>query len=154
MIKLTLICAVFLLSVCLAVSVNATPTSGKVIVVNPKVLSWTAYKDGKIIRSGRASLGKNYCPDVKRSCRTVTGTFRIYSKGGPSCISHKYPLKTHGGAKTPYCMHFYKSFALHGSNDVPNRNASHGCIRVPVGDARWLNQEFADYGTRIIVKSY
>lgn len=128
--------------------------TGKVIIVDPKKLTWSAYEDGELIRSGRASLGKNYCPDLHRGCHTVTGTFSIYSKGGPTCISHRFPLETNGGAKTPYCMHFYKGYAIHGSNDVPRHNASHGCIRVPVSDARWLNLEFASYGTRVVVKPY
>lgn len=130
-------------------------TGGKTIIVDPNTHMWAAYAgDGSLVRWGRASLGKNYCPDLGRGCRTVTGTFRINDKGGPGCISHRFPLETHGGAHTPYCMHFYKGYALHGSYDVPNHNASHGCIRVPVEDAQWLNQEFAEVGTKVVVKPY
>lgn len=126
----------------------------KRIVIDPRKGTWVAYSSGDdVVRSGRASLGKAYCPDVKRACRTVTGTYRIYSKGGPSCKSTRFPLP-HGGAPMPYCMHFYKGFAIHGSNDVPRHNASHGCVRVPVSDARWLNQSFTTYGTKVVIKSY
>lgn len=131
-----------------------TPTGNKTIIVDPNTHAWAAYEgDGQLIRWGRASLGKNWCADTGKPCRTVTGTFTIFSKKGAGCISSKFPLPR-GGAPMPYCMHFHKGFAIHGSNAVPNHNASHGCIRVPVADARWLNQEFAEYGTRIIVRPY
>jgi len=132
------------------------PASGKkTVVVDPNTHSWAAYNEnGQLVRSGRASLGKNYCPDIRRGCHTVTGTFSVYSKKGPQCRSSRFPVETRGGAPMPYCMHFYKGYAIHGSNDVPNYNASHGCVRVPVADARWLNQEFVEYGTRVIIKPY
>lgn len=131
-----------------------TPTGNKTIIVDPNTHAWAAYEgDGQLIRWGRASLGKNWCADTGKPCRTVTGTFTIFSKKGSGCKSSKFPLPR-GGAPMPYCMHFHKGFAIHGSNAVPNHNASHGCIRVPVADARWLNQEFAEHGTRVIVRPY
>lgn len=130
-------------------------TGNKTIIVDPNTHAWAAYEgDGQLVRWGRASLGKNYCPDIRRGCRTITGTFTIFSKKGAGCISSRFPVETHGGARMPFCMHFYKGYAIHGSNDVPNANASHGCVRVPVSDARWLNQEFAEYGTRVIIRPY
>jgi lipoprotein-anchoring transpeptidase ErfK/SrfK len=39
-------------------------------------------------------------------------------------------------------MFFHRGYALHGSYDVPGYNASHGCVRMFVKDAKWLNQEF------------
>lgn len=120
---------------------------------SPRHLRWKAYRNGRLVRSGRASGGKGYCPDVRRRCRTPIGNFRVYRKQGPGCHSSKYPLPR-GGAPMPYCMHFYRGYAIHGSNNVPNYNASHGCIRVPPSDARWLNRNFMRIGTRVIVKSY
>jgi lipoprotein-anchoring transpeptidase ErfK/SrfK len=51
-------------------------------------------------------------------------------------------------------MFFSKHYAIHGSPDVPNRNASHGCIRVKPRDAAWLHRHFIRMGTKVIVKSY
>lgn len=132
------------------------PPGKKLIIVDPRAHAWAAYtSDGQLIRWGDASAGRNYCPDVHRACRTVTGTFTINDKGGPGCISHKFPIETNGGAPTPYCMHFYKGFAIHGSHEViPGRNLSHGCVRLYPEDARWLNQEFANVGTRVIIRPY
>lgn len=123
-------------------------------IFNPRSLTWKAINEnGSVIRSGRASGGRGYCPDIRRSCRTPSGTYRIISKGSASCRSSRYPLGG-GGAKMPYCMFFSKYYAIHGSYDVPNYNASHGCIRVTPGDAYWLHRNFIRIGTKVIVKSY
>jgi lipoprotein-anchoring transpeptidase ErfK/SrfK len=128
--------------------------SNKEFVFSPKSLRWKAINsNGKVIRTGRASGGRGYCPDVKRSCRTPTGSYRVIGKRGASCRSSRYPVGK-GGAPMPYCMFFSKYYAIHGSSDVPNRNASHGCIRVLPSDARWLHQNFIDVGTKVVVKPY
>lgn len=123
-------------------------------VFSPRRLRWTAYDGrGRAIKSGRASGGKGYCADVRRSCRTPVGHFRVRSKGGPGCKSSKYPLGK-GGAPMPYCTFFRGNYAIHGTNDLPNYNASHGCIRVSPASARWLSRNFLRHGTRVIVLSY
>lgn len=127
----------------------------RVFEFNPRSLRWRAYDgNGKLVRSGRASGGSSRrLRDIGRSARTPIGHFRVYKKGYRSCRSSKYPLPR-GGARMPYCMHFHRGYAIHGSGNVPNYNASHGCIRVLPGDAKWLNQKFMRIGTRVIVKSY
>lgn len=123
-------------------------------VFNPRSLQWKAINSkGKVVRSGRGSGGRGYCPDIKRSCRTPSGTYSVISKSGPSCRSSRYPVGK-GGAPMPYCMFFSRYYAIHGSPDVPNHNASHGCIRVVPSDARWLNQNFIQIGTKVVVKPY
>lgn len=125
------------------------------VVFDPKHHTWAAYLDGKKIKSGRASGGKSYCPDIGRGCRTIVGTFKVISKKGPGCKSSRFPVETRGGAPMPWCMHFHaKGYAIHGSNDVPNHNASHGCIRVVLADAKWLNQNFVRIGTTVVVLPY
>ncbi|TAK74400.1 MAG: murein L,D-transpeptidase [Gammaproteobacteria bacterium] len=134
----------------------------KVIIVDPKEHVWGAYNSaGKLIRWGIATAGDDWCPDLKSACRTQSGHFRIYSLGDSSCVSHKFPLPD-GGASMPYCMYFNGSQALHGSNEVEYDNASHGCVRVHVDDAKWLRYHFVEgptaanhyRGTQIIIKSY
>lgn len=130
-------------------------TNGRsVFIFDPNQLRWYAYdRSGELVGSGKASGGKSYCPDIKRQCKTPVGTFRVYSMGGPGCVSSKYPIGK-GGAPMPYCMFFHGGFAIHGSNDVPHRNASHGCIRVEPSAARWLQQNVIDHGTTVIVRPY
>lgn len=130
-------------------------TGRKVFVFDPKATAWAAYDaQGNRVKTGRASGGKGFCEDVGRPCRTVTGTYRIYSKKGENCKSSVYPIETNGGAKMPYCMHFHGGYSIHGAYEVPNYNASHGCVRVLPSAAKWLNQNFLDVGSTVIVKSY
>ena len=126
----------------------------KVIVVDPRKHIWRAYSsDGKLVRSGVATTGARWCPDVGRPCKTKTGVFRVYSLGSHSCFSKKYPLPR-GGAPMPYCMYFNGGQGIHGSYQVVRANASHGCVRVRVSDAKWLRFNFVNVGTKIVVKSY
>lgn len=123
-------------------------------VFYPAQLKWVAINNnGSVVKSGKASGGRKYCPDIKRSCRTPTGTYHVISEGGPGCRSSRYPVGR-GGAKMPYCMFFSKYYAIHGSYELPNYNASHGCIRVRPTDAKWLQQNFVEIGTKVIVKPY
>jgi len=123
-------------------------------VFSPRQLTWYAFDpDGTIAASGRASGGQHYCADVGRGCKTPIGRFSVHRKGDVTCISNKYPLGG-GGARMPYCMFFHGGYAIHGATNVPNYNASHGCIRVFPGDAAWLSQNFIRHGTTVIVKPY
>lgn len=123
-------------------------------IFDPKKLSWAVYNSsGSLVRTGAASGGRGYCPDVHRGCHTPVGRFTVYSKGPANCKSSKFPV-AHPGAPMPYCMFFHGGYAIHGSNDVPNYNASHGCIRLVPSDALWLHQNFIKAGTRVVVLPY
>ncbi len=125
-----------------------------IIEVDLNNLSWKAYdNEGKLVRSGHVSGGKDYCPDIGRECETVTGTFTIFRKGDENCKSTIFPVGK-GGAPMPYCMFFHGGYALHGSNSVPNYNASHGCVRMSPEDAQWLNEEFVQEGLTQVRVSY
>lgn len=133
-----------------------SPPGEKVIIVDPNIHAFGAYSsDGTLLRSGLATAGSGYCRDLRRGCRTKPGTFRIFSLGSAGCISHKFPLPR-GGAPMPYCMYFHGGQALHGSpsSHVVYGNISHGCVRLHVEDARWIRFNFAQYGTKVIIKSY
>ncbi len=135
--------------------VKRAATGHKMFIFDPKLAAWAAYDaQGNLLETGSASGGKNYCEDIGRSCRTVTGTYRVYSKKGEECRSSVYPLETHGGARMPYCMHFYKGYSIHAAYEVPDYNSSHGCIRVLPSAAKWLNENFVDVGTTVVVKPY
>lgn len=139
-----------------------SPPGEKVIIVDPNVHAFGAYNaDGKLLRTGLVTAGGRWCPDIHRSCRTRSGTFRIYSLGSGGCKSSKYPLPR-GGAPMPYCMFFNKNQALHGSYNVVYGNVSHGCVRLHVGDAKWLRFNFVEgpnsvngyRGTKVVVRAY
>lgn len=111
-------------------------------IFNPKTLRYKAINaQGKLIKSGRASGGRP-------GKRTPVGTFYVDRRYGAACYSRRYR------AKMPYCNFFKPLYAIHGFSDVPNYNASSGCIRLPIPDAKWLYKHFFRKGTRVIVKPY
>lgn len=67
----------------------------------------------------------------KPSTPTVVGEFRIY---------YRDPKLEPDGMV--YSSYFYRGYAIHGYNPAPDYPASHGCLRVPIPDARtvydWL----------------
>lgn len=136
-------------------------TGEKTIYVSQKELAWGAYdEEGELIWWGPASAGMGAC-HAPGGCDTPSGFFRIIRKQDENCISTAFPRRLdgeNGGAEMPYCMHFFRGYALHGSQEVPGYNASHGCIRLFTEDAKWLNEEFIDLpggpfkGTRVIIE--
>jgi len=131
-------------------------TNESVVVVDPRVHVWGAYSaNGDLEKAGIASAGSDYCRDLGRRCHTRVGTFRVFSLGGPGCISHIFPIPR-GGAPMPYCMYFNTGQALHGVPDyeVGEGNFSHGCVRLRVIDAEWLRYNFVHIGTKVIIQPY
>ena len=80
--------------------------------------------NGEVERIYPTSTGKPSTP-------TVRGSFRVYSRT-PGYNSHLMY----------YSSFFIRGYAIHGYSEVPAYNASHGCLRVPIPDARaiydWL----------------
>jgi len=136
------------------------PSGEKTIYVSQKKLAWGAYdQDGELLWWGPISSGIGKC-NVAGGCATPTGSFRVIRKQDIECVSTVFPRRANGesgGALMPYCMHFFRGFALHGSYEVPGYRASHGCVRMFIEDARWLNEEFVDVpgdgmtGTRVVL---
>lgn len=132
----------------------------KQIIIDQDKLAFAAYDaEGNIVRWGPISSGRDRCSDSNHSCRTLTGIYRVFSKENEKCKSEIFPIGK-GGAKMPYCMFFHKGFALHGSDDIPGIRASHGCVRLFIQDAKWLNLSFVELssernnfmGTTVIVR--
>ena len=132
----------------------------KQIIVDQEKLAYGAYDaGGNLVWWGPISSGRDKCSDSNRSCRTLTGIFRVFSKENIKCTSNVFPIGK-GGAKMPFCMYFHKGFALHGSTDIPGERASHGCVRMFTQDAKWLNLNFVELsserndfmGTKVIVR--
>ena len=87
---------------------------------------------GKAVRIYHASPGKPSTP-------TVRGTFHVYRR--------QPGTNSHGMVHSAY---FIRGYAVHGYASVPAYPASHGCLRVPIPNARsiynWLTM-----GTRVDV---
>jgi hypothetical protein len=74
----------------------------------------------KVVRIQHTSSGKPSTP-------TILGRFRVYRK--------EPGTNSHGMVDSSY---FIRGYAIHGYASVPTYNASHGCLRVPVADARTI----------------
>jgi lipoprotein-anchoring transpeptidase ErfK/SrfK len=132
------------------------PAGEKLVVIDPRAHVWGAYDtDGSLIKSGLATAGSDWCPDLGRPCHTSSGHFRINSLGSADCKSKIFP-KPKGGAPMPYCMFFHGGQAMHGvsEGEVVEGNISHGCVRLHVADAEWLRFNFVNVGTKVVVKPY
>jgi hypothetical protein len=139
------------------------PVGEKIIEVNLNTMAWGAYdKNGSLLKWGPVSTGVAFCPDVKGGCATPTGFFRVIRKQGEDCVSSLFPQRLNGengGAAMPYCIHFYKGYALHGSDELTGRASSHGCVNLFKSDAKWLNEEFVDSprkgrkGTLVVIQT-
>jgi L,D-transpeptidase ErfK/SrfK len=127
-----------------------SPPEHRFLIIDLRQLAFGAYDNtGRLTYWGPISGGKSFCEDIQEPCNTPLGSFRIQRIQGANCISSQFPVATKGGAPMPYCMHFYNGFAIHGSSELPGKNASHGCVRLYTADAEWLNKNFIKIGTEI-----
>lgn len=70
---------------------------------------------------------------------THDGSFRVFSK-----IAGFSPHRLY------YPSFFDGERALHGWPEVPTYPASHGCVRIPYWNAKWV-YALADYGVRVVI---
>ncbi len=70
---------------------------------------------------------------------THDGTFRVFSKIAGFSEHRLY-----------YPSFFDGERALHGWPEVPTYAASHGCVRIPFWNAKWV-YALADYGVRVVI---
>ena len=89
--------------------------------------------------------------EVERAVHTSTGAFgatpagefRVYRK---EILSWSVPFKVW----MPYAAYFVGGIATHEYSYVPAYPASHGCVRLPAGDAERVYR-FVDVGTPVVV---
>ncbi len=133
------------------------------IIVDLKNFQWYAFdEDGVGIRSGQASGGRRYCPDIKRGCKTPAGVFNVISKRGRYYRSPLYPLNCGFGVGQKKCapMPWYVKFSaqgpgFHASNDDWSRpkHQSHGCIHLRIDEAKWIH-DYSTKDTVVVVLRY
>jgi hypothetical protein len=93
-------------------------------------------ENGEVVRAVHASTGS--------LGRTPTGDFHVYVK---SIYSWSVPFHVW----MPYAAYFHGGIATHQSPDVPSYPASHGCVRLPEGEAQRV-YGFVDVGTPVSVR--
>lgn len=74
---------------------------------------------------------------------TPSGSYRVYRK---ELMSWSVPFSTW----MPYASYFVGGIAMHEYSDVPGYPASHGCVRLPAGEAHRV-YAFAEFGTPVLV---
>jgi L,D-transpeptidase catalytic domain/Sporulation and spore germination/Putative peptidoglycan binding domain len=93
-------------------------------------------EDGEVARAVHTSTGSFGL--------TPAGDFRVYVK---SLYSWSVPFHVW----MPYAAYFHGGIATHQSPDVPSYPASHGCVRLPEGEAERVYR-FVDVGTPVTVR--
>ena len=93
-------------------------------------------EDGAVVRVVHTSTGAGGT--------TPVGDFRVYVK---SLMSWSLPFQVW----MPYASYFRGGIAMHQSPDVPSYPASHGCVRLPEGEAQRV-YAFAGVGTPVYVR--
>lgn len=93
-------------------------------------------EDGEAVRAVHTSTGVGGI--------TPVGDFRVYAK---VLYSWSVPFQVW----MPYAAYFRGGIATHQSPDVPSYPASHGCVRLPEGEAERVYR-FVDVGTPVAVR--
>ena len=93
-------------------------------------------EDGEVVRVVHTSTGAGGV--------TPVGEFSVYAK---SLYSWSVPFQVW----MPYAAYFRGGIATHQSPDVPSYPASHGCVRLPEGEADRVYR-FVDVGTPVAVR--
>jgi hypothetical protein len=94
-------------------------------------------EDGEVARAVHASTGAS-------GWTTPAGDFRVYAK---VLYSWSVPFQVW----MPYAAYFRGGIATHQSPDVPPYPASHGCVRLPEGEAERVYR-FVQVGTPVAVR--
>lgn len=129
-----------------------TPTAfGKLLVGNVTTKKLWAYQNGKLVNSWLSSDGKPSTP-------TPLGEFHIYAKFTVQDMrGTNADGSTYYQPAVPWVNYFYEGSAVHGVYWHPLSwfgaiNSSHGCIGLPVDEAKWVF-DWAPIGTTVIVNS-
>lgn len=127
------------------------PTGEKWIDVDLSAKTVTAYVGDTPVWGPRTMV------DGKPGNETATGSYRIYLRYDKQDMTNEgyYPKgheKYYYTKNVPWVQYFYRGYAFHGApwRSSFGYSASHGCINMPVADAKWL-YDWAGMGTRVEV---
>lgn len=130
-------------SILIVVFIAVLPLFGyQEIVIDLSLQKAYALEDGHIVFEGRISSGK-------KGRETPNGVYSILQKKRHH-RSNLWP-KPNGGAKMPYMMRLTNDGIAMHLGHVPNRPASHGCVRLKKGFAKKM-YTWARVGTKVVVE--
>ena len=126
-----------------------TPTGEKWIDVDLSAKTVTAYVGDTPVWGPRPMV------DGGEGNETVTGSFEIYLRFERQDMTNAayYPEghpKYYYTPDVPWVQYFYRGYGFHGApwRSSFGYSGSHGCINMPVHEAKWL-YDWADMGTRV-----
>jgi lipoprotein-anchoring transpeptidase ErfK/SrfK len=124
-------------------------TTDKLITVDLKSQTLTAWEGGQIKHKTKVSTGMKLTPTVKGSYK-IQRKVPLQDMRGPSPYKYLYPNGKYLTKNVPHSMYFYQGYAIHGAYWHNNFGvpASHGCVNVPLASAEWLFN-WASVGTKI-----
>lgn len=101
--------------------------------------------EGEVIKILPVSTGSGKHYKEKRMsglAYTPRGRFRIYGKMA-------------GWRRSPLGLLYYPNYfsdglAIHGNPEVPHTPRSHGCVRIPMSDAKWISAQLP-VGTIVLI---
>ena len=96
-----------------------------------------AYANDRLVLESRVSTG--------RGNSTPNGSYHVKGK------QRMHYSKRYDNAPMPYSVQVSGHYFIHGFSHVPNRPASHGCIRLPLtgGNPAKLFYEWVELGTPV-----
>jgi L,D-transpeptidase catalytic domain/Sporulation and spore germination len=112
-----------------------SPGSGRSVEIHRNRGVLLLVEGGEVVRAVHTSTGAGGA--------TPSGTFRVYRK---ETMSWSYPFSVW----MPFASYFVGGIAMHEYSHVPEYPASHGCVRLPEGDAERVYR-FAVVGTPVHV---
>ncbi|HVX48197.1 MAG TPA: L,D-transpeptidase [Candidatus Saccharimonadales bacterium] len=123
----------------------------KLLVANVTSKKLWAYENGKVVNSWLTSDGKPSTP-------TPLGEFHIYAKFTVQDMRGTNPDGSpYFQPAVPWVNYFYEGSAIHGVYWHPLSwfgaiNSSHGCVGLPVDEAKWVF-DWAPIGTTVVVNA-
>jgi lipoprotein-anchoring transpeptidase ErfK/SrfK len=120
----------------------------KLLVSNIATKKMWAYQNGQLVRSFLVSAGAPATP-------TPVGQYKVYAKFAVQDMrGNNADGSRYFQPKVPWVSYFTAGNAVHGVYWRPadwfgNINSSHGCVGVPVNDAKWV-YDWAPIGTTVI----
>lgn len=136
-------CALLALTLpgCAQVQTQEPPAAAaKRVVIDKTTQTLVAYEGEKVFLQSRVSTGR-------AGRRTPSGNFTALEK------QRMHYSRLYDNAPMPWSVQFRGNYFIHGYTSVPDRPASHGCIRLPLNGDNPAKRffEWVEKGTPIVV---
>jgi lipoprotein-anchoring transpeptidase ErfK/SrfK len=135
-----LLCLCATISMWAEASVPADPPPSKRVEIDKTTQMLRAYEGDRLVLESRVSTGR-------RGKSTPSGQFAVRAK------FRMHYSSRYQNAPMPYSVQVVGHYFIHGYKVVPEKPASHGCIRLPLVDGNPARQffEWVEIGTPVVI---